>query len=159
MGYLCGVFCLGVFVGNGIVVQQSCLGKSMVAQSGSQSEAGVYRCLCLSLSRCHIQAAIFFECFVGDCSCLCVCLHQIGPFRFFTLRFLFCIVSSLSLLKMYEDNHAAFWSEEEEEENLNSNHVSLCLVCESVNFTMILNLFVFKYICNSILRPFLMAYY
>ena len=40
--YLCGGFCLGVFVRYWVCI---IVGVSMAAWSGSQSEAGVYHCL------------------------------------------------------------------------------------------------------------------
>ena len=67
------------------------------------------RCLSLSLIGNHIQAVIFFRSLVGVCSCLCV-LHQLGLFRFFHIfYFVQCSRFHLSL-KMFINNHAAFWS-------------------------------------------------
>ena len=47
--------------------------------------------------------------FVGDCSCLCVSLYLIGCLSF-RVTFLVLYCSFSSLLKMYKNYHAAFWS-------------------------------------------------
>ena len=115
--YLCGVFCLGVFVGIGIVAQWDFLVYGCLEWFSIR-----VRCLSLSLIGSHIQAAIFFECFVGDCSCLCVCFAPVQAVRFSCYVSCFCTVRFSSLLKMYENYHAAFWSSSpSSEENPNSD--------------------------------------
>ena len=50
-----------------------------------------------------------------------VCLHQIGLFSFFHVTFIVLYCSLSCLLKMFNNNHAAFWSSSlSTEENLNS---------------------------------------
>ena len=46
-----------------------------------------------------------------DCSCLCVCLHQIGCIGFHGTFVVFVFVCVFLLLNMYQEYHAAFWSD------------------------------------------------